>query len=32
MKRRFFYGLLLGVLAINLFFGAETYFASVQAA
>lgn len=32
MKRRFFYGLLLGVLAINLFLGAETYFASVQAA
>lgn len=32
MKRRFFYGLLLGVLAVNLFFGAETYFASVQAA
>ncbi len=32
MKRRVFYGLLLGVLAINLFLGAETYFSNVQAA
>src|SRR4030095_11966784 len=32
MKRRFFYGLLLGGLAINLFFGAQVYFNNVQAA
>ena len=32
MKRRVFYGLLLGGLAINLFLGAETYFSKVQAA
>ena len=32
MKRRFFYGLLCGTLAINLFFGAQVYYNNVQAA
>jgi carboxyl-terminal processing protease len=32
MKRRFLYGILLAALAVNLFFGAEAYFANVQAA
>ena len=32
MKKRFLYGVLLGVLAINLLLGAQTYFANVQAA
>lgn len=32
MKRRVFYGILVGVLAANLFVGAEVYFSNVQAA
>jgi carboxyl-terminal processing protease len=32
MKRRVFYGILLGILAVNLFVGAQVYFANVQAA
>jgi carboxyl-terminal processing protease len=32
MKRRVFYGLLLGLLAVNLFVGAQVYFSNVQAA
>lgn len=32
MKQRVFYGILVGVLAANLFVGAEVYFANVQAA
>jgi carboxyl-terminal processing protease len=32
MKRRVLYGILLGALAVNLFVGAQTYFANVQAA
>src|SRR5215510_15506893 len=32
MKRRVFYGILLGVLAVNLFVGAQVYFTNVQAA
>ena len=32
MKKRFFYGVLLGVLAVNLILGAQTYFANLQAA
>ena len=32
MKRRLFYGLLLGALAVNLFLGAQVYFSNVQAA
>jgi carboxyl-terminal processing protease len=32
MKRRVFYGILLGLLAVNLFVGAQVYFANVQAA
>lgn len=32
MKRRLFYGVLLTALAVNLFFGAQAYFANVQAA
>jgi len=32
MKRRLLYGVVLGVLAVNLFVGAQVYFANVQAA
>lgn len=32
MKRRLFYGLLLGALSVNLFLGAQVYFSNVQAA
>ena len=32
MKRRVFYGILLGLLAVNLFVGAQVYFSNVQAA
>ena len=32
MKRRVFYGLLLGLLAVNLFVGAQVYLSNVQAA
>ena len=32
MKRRVFYGVLVGVLAVNLFVGAQVYFSNVQAA
>jgi len=32
MKRRFLYGVLLGVLGVNLFFGAQTYLTNVKAA
>lgn len=32
MKRRILYGILLGALAVNLFVGAQVYFANVQAA
>ena len=32
MKRRVFYGALLGLLAVNLFVGAQVYFSNVQAA
>ncbi len=32
MKRRVFYGMLVGVLAVNLFVGAQVYFSNVQAA
>ncbi|MBK7998330.1 MAG: S41 family peptidase [Verrucomicrobia bacterium] len=32
MKRRVFYGILVGVLAANLFVGAQVYFSNVQAA
>lgn len=32
MKKKFFYGLLLGVLGVNLFLGAQMYFQSVHAA
>ncbi len=32
MKRRLFYGLLLGMLGLNLFVGAQIYFSSVQGA
>jgi carboxyl-terminal processing protease len=32
MKRRLLYGVVLGVLAVNLFVGAQIYFANVQAA
>ncbi len=32
MKRRVLYGMLLGVLAVNLFVGAQIYFSNVQAA
>lgn len=32
MKRKFFYGLLLSALALNLFVGAQVYFQTVQAA
>jgi carboxyl-terminal processing protease len=32
MKRRFFYGVLIGALAVNLFIGAETYFSNLKAA
>ena len=32
MKRRFLYGMLLGLLAVNLFVGSQIYFTNVQAA
>ena len=32
MNKRFLYGALLGVLAVNLLLGAQTYFANVHAA
>jgi carboxyl-terminal processing protease len=32
MKRRFFYGVLLGALGVNLFIGAQTYFSNLKAA
>ena len=32
MKKKFFYGLLLSVLGVNLFLGAQIYFQSVNAA
>src|SRR5215510_13695982 len=32
MKRRVLYGMLLGVLSVNLFVGAQVYFSNVQAA
>jgi carboxyl-terminal processing protease len=32
MKRRFFYGVLIGALGVNLFIGAQTYFSNLKAA